>query len=296
MDQGAMTGAISVDLYFLRCITNLHAGTGGINYGIVDKEVQRDAIDEMPIIHSSSLKGAFREQLETLEVLKPDEIVRIFGTDSKAGVPAPDWNAGQYYFYEAEILFYPVRSNLKPFYYATSHALVKKLLRRLEDLQISQRNAIQEAFAPILAESPAQGFPLQFEHGGHRLLVDEFVATEAESKIPGFRFRSAAAGEMGKIPVITKDNLLLFHDNDMKDICKRLPVMARNRLDNGISTNLWYEEVVPRESIFHFCISRPSGSDLFEIGLNSSKVNHQSQIGGGASVGYGLCGLNKFSQ
>ena len=28
-----------------------------------------------------------------------------------------------------------------------------------------------------------------------------------------------------------------------------LPVLARNKLDNGISKNLWYEQVVPHESL-----------------------------------------------
>ncbi|MEO0625668.1 MAG: type III-B CRISPR module RAMP protein Cmr4 [Bacteroidota bacterium] len=38
---------------------------------------------------------------------------------------------------------------------------------------------------------------------------------------------------------------------------QELPVIARNYLDNGQSKNLWYEEVVPRESIFGFVIHAP---------------------------------------
>lgn len=33
-----------------------------------------------------------------------------------------------------------------------------------------------------------------------------------------------------------------------------LPVLARNKLDNGISKNLWYEQVVPHESLFAFAV------------------------------------------
>ena len=55
------------DLYVLRCITNLHAGSGDSNYGIVDKEVQRDPVDTFPIVHSTSLKGAFREQFDAFK-------------------------------------------------------------------------------------------------------------------------------------------------------------------------------------------------------------------------------------
>ena len=90
---------------------------------------------------------------------------------------------------------------------------------------------------------------------------------------------------------ITLENLALFHDDDLKEICNRLPVIARNRLNNGLSENLWYEEFVPRKSWFYFFVSRPETSDLFEQGLE--KVKHISQIGGNASVGYGLCKLQR---
>lgn len=68
-----------------------------------------------------------------------------------------------------------------------------------------------------------------------------------------------------------------------------LPVMARNKLENGISKNLWYEEVVPHKSLFFFpVIANESDSDLlkeFVKALNGKIV----QFGGNASIGYGLC-------
>ena len=41
--------------------TNMHVGSGDTNYGIIDKLVQRDVLSNLPMIHSSSLKGALRE-------------------------------------------------------------------------------------------------------------------------------------------------------------------------------------------------------------------------------------------
>lgn len=66
-----------------------------------------------------------------------------------------------------------------------------------------------------------------------------------------------------------------------------LPVLARNVLNNGISKNLWYEEVVPHESIFVFpAISEDENLlDMFASTIDGKIV----QFGGNASIGYGLC-------
>lgn len=68
-----------------------------------------------------------------------------------------------------------------------------------------------------------------------------------------------------------------------------LPVMARNNLENGISTNLWYEEIVPHKSMFYFPIVC---SDNDEVLLNelAKRIDGKIlQFGGNASIGYGLC-------
>ena len=68
-----------------------------------------------------------------------------------------------------------------------------------------------------------------------------------------------------------------------------LPVMARNKLDNGISKNLWYEEVVPHKSLFFFpVIANANDSALLD---EFAKAIHGNvvQFGGNASIGYGFC-------
>ena len=54
------------EAYIIRTKTNLHAGSGDTNFGIVDKQVQRDSISNLPIINSSSLKGAIRDHFSDL--------------------------------------------------------------------------------------------------------------------------------------------------------------------------------------------------------------------------------------
>ena len=70
------------------------------------------------------------------------------------------------------------------------------------------------------------------------------------------------------------------------------PVIARNSLVMGKSENLWYEQIVPRQSIFYTLISssRPRTellrTLLMILGMWKTVC---IQIGANASIGYGFC-------
>jgi CRISPR-associated protein Cmr4 len=64
-----------------------------------------------------------------------------------------------------------------------------------------------------------------------------------------------------------------------------LPVVARNCL--GENKNLWYEELVPHQSLFYFVVLVPEG----EPALDFPKP---VQFGGNASVGYGYTKVTKL--
>ena len=83
-----------------------------------------------------------------------------------------------------------------------------------------------------------------------------------------------------------KTKLFLMKEEDFRDL--PLPVLARNCLDNGKSVNLWYEEVVPYNSIFYFTILGPENLVNELKGMIENQI---VQFGSGASIGYGLCEL-----
>ena len=94
--------------------------------------------------------------------------------------------------------------------------------------------------------------------------------------------------EPEKGELIESDNTDTF-----KKVVKRLPVIARNKLDNGTSKNLWYEEVVPRESRFVFFVSETEEHfNDFENAFKDAVV----QIGGNASIGCGYCKITKIEK
>ncbi len=80
----------------------------------------------------------------------------------------------------------------------------------------------------------------------------------------------------------------------MIEKAEELPVIARNQLENGISNNLWYEEIVPRETIFAWIVQSNGHADLEAEFLR--KIDQQIiQIGANATVGYGFCHFTKIN-
>ena len=75
-----------------------------------------------------------------------------------------------------------------------------------------------------------------------------------------------------------KNELFTNSCNDLN-----LPIIARNVLENGISQNLWYEQVVPAETVF-YAIIQEEGNTLYNA-INGKMI----QIGANATIGYGYC-------
>ena len=77
---------------------------------------------------------------------------------------------------------------------------------------------------------------------------------------------------------------------NFQELCddEHLPIIARNRLKNGESDNLWYEQVLPAKSVLGTIIETDDNT-LIEA-LNG----HLVQIGANATIGYGYCTFVKL--
>lgn len=103
-------------------------------------------------------------------------------------------------------------------------------------------------------------------------------------------------GDNEKETVLRLANVLETNNCSYEDFKKysnndELPVIARNYLENGVSKNLWYEQVLPRKSRLAFFILHDDGeiNKAFDSAITSVPV----QIGANASVGYGICVIKK---
>lgn len=268
---------MKTSLYTITTLTNLHVGSGDANFDIIDNQVQRDAITTLPNIHSSSLKGAFREHFTQFDA--NGMIGYIFGPESTSD---DSHQTGAYSFFEAKFLTRPVRSNAKYFFNATSPSVIKEFLISCELFKIALPQDLKSSLQDLSQLNPTK--PLIFEDIKGAILEDDLAEYKQfdTSKLTNF---------LGK-------DLALFSDEALKALA--LPVLARNKLDKGESKNLWYEEIVPKETKFYFFIAKPTNKDAkdneqkiegFERRFDNEEI---IQIGANKSIGYGVCKIKEI--
>ena len=250
---------MGVFAYKINCLTNLHVGSGDLNYNIVDNEVERDAVTGYPVVHASGLKGALREHFSK----KNDKnfINDVFGQD----VGDDEIKAGDYKFLDAYLLARPMRvSGQLASIPVVSEKSVNDFIRRMNAFGITEYGT----------EYLCVDFPKNVNFLSNVSGIN--VEAETTGAIPAEAMNVLKGLEnlIGNKVAIVKD----FNDYD-------LPVVARNQLKEGESVNLWYEEVVPHDSVFYTVIITPDDNMKLDFG-------EIIQIGGHASIG---CGFTKFA-
>lgn len=259
-------------LWLIRAITNLHAGSGDADYGIVDKHVQRDPVTDLPTINASSIKGAFREALE--KTLGEDTTL-IFGSENNGG-RNENLKQGNYRFFPAKLLALPIRSSEDFYYMATCPELLKDFLADAQNFGFKLPDNLNKTLKNLSEEKVAASKPIHYGGVSEKIRLEDW---ESQKK----------TNDSG-LTTIMGPRVALLNASDFKLLSDELPIIARNHLENGISSNLWYEQVVPREARFYCPIVQ---TDTKLTDTFNTKLNNLLQIGGNATVGYGLC---KFTQ
>lgn len=230
----------------LKCLTNLHAGSGEENYNIIDNEVERDPVTNYPTINASGVKGALRAFLEG-----NGNVEQWFGSDSGG-----NRQAGFLKILNASMLALPMRTTAggdQPY-------------------QLVYTDEMREQYEELTS---AFGVPKQ-------------LGEEKDSEavwVEGCRLKKMSEFQVGKNG--GHYSLYRMDENDFKT-CS-LPVIARNKLDNGISKHLWYEEVVPHKSIFYIPVIANDKDKELLMKFKNAVDGKVIQFGGNASIGYGLC-------
>jgi CRISPR-associated protein Cmr4 len=246
-------------VFKIRCLTNLHVGSGDINYNIVDKEVEKDPVTGLPMIHASGIKGALLQHFKDME---PGLKNYIFGAPGEGDISKP----GAYRFLDAHLLARPMRT-------ASGDASCINVTT-VEMLQNFLNNI--ESFG---GKSLGKNIPM-LNFGSAKFLATSAVGIEGLATAD---MNNAQKQESAWVKKLIGENYAFVQN--MRDY--DLPIIARNHLENGISTNLWYEEFVPHGSVFYMVILTPEQ----ECELN---FEQPVQIGGNASVGYGFTKIEKI--
>lgn len=255
-------------LFMIRAISNMHVGSGA-SVGIVDNVVQRDPVDNLPIIHASSLKGALREYCESGPGKNvtggADNFVEVvFGKE--LGKPEETVaSAGKFRFLGARLISIPCRGEQRAYYNGVSSNLLKELLDFLTELDV----------APKTREAVENLYSVE--------------CTGEEVKIEGIYTGKYIKEANDLIKNLFGEHIVILPDDDFRTIATELPVIARNHLENGTSKNLWYEEVIPRESRLAFVVM--GHEEIYFNDFTKRVTNGILQIGANASIGYGFSRL-----
>lgn len=267
---------MKANFYKIKCITNMHMGSGDINFNIIDNEVQRDPITGFPTMFSSGVKGAFREHFEKCEAMAK-ETTDIFGS-AKGDSSTP----GKLKFLSGSLLFLPVRASKGNQAYCM--VTTKTMLNQFNDLY---RTITGDSY---IAADLLDSVDMAKTYGKENVEVDGIKTENKEMNNQQSSFLKALLG--GDV-----EKAFIMTDSDMKSI--NLPVLARNQLENGISQNLWYEEVVPHEAIFYTAVlsdGTESGDKALDDFDKYISENNLVQFGGNASIGYGLTQIERLNK
>ncbi|MCB0526216.1 MAG: type III-B CRISPR module RAMP protein Cmr4 [Saprospiraceae bacterium] len=288
---------MTTSLYTITAMSNLHPGSGDANYGIIDKLVQRDPITGLPVVHASSLKGAILQHFFYQTGMSNEYIDEVFGgqtsKNKRINEEAPNVNGkrGEFVFLEAQLLSLPVRCNsdVTPFFRVTSPGILTELRQQMINTGLlAKEDVLAKALQTIVQKVKTKPLALQSVNQKDLRLEDQKFG-EIEVIDPKTSGLDKVAKLLGDYAIVVPDKTLeQLSDNH------HLPVIARNHLENGQSTNLWYEQVLPRQTRLWFAVMNPEilkeATDFKDRLCTKGMV----QIGANASVGYGYCTVESF--
>ncbi len=272
-------------MYVITARTNMHAGSGEEAFGLIDNRVQRDVLSGLPNINASGVKGSLREYYSQQGLMKENDITRVFGSDTFAN--PTEHRAGEFRFFNANLLSMPVRSNVRPFFRAVSPMVIEELTGALDTFGFDDTIQLKSSLGRLLQQAgqyTGPGKAAVFTPPGEKEKHGDILLEDFEVKAHYQEFPRRDLEMVGKL---MGSPLALVSDEDFSDLSSdyNLPLIARNHLENGRSKNLWHEQVVPRESKFYFFILHPKN--------NSPRLEFPEgrpvQIGANAGIGYGFC-------
>ena len=239
-------------LFFIKCITPIHVGAIS-GRQMVDKSVQRDNL-ELPMIFSSSIKGAIRHQVNDLSEICGKKINKkeLFGQEPGEPTPRP----GSIVFLDARLLFIPAREIDLTYVYVTSPILLHKLFlyyevihgKRLIDDEDMNKILVKEGEFKILStgKDPRNIDKKERLYVNERELICQGILDE--------KLREKFTNIL-KIIGIENEPIIIISDKDIVPIANDSTIVYwRNRLKKDMKVvvegALWSEEYIPDGTVF----------------------------------------------
>lgn len=263
-------------ILYLFTRTPLHVGAGA-SVGAIDQPIIRERHTGFPIIPGSSVKGVFRDHLQSLG---PEPLEELFGK----GGEGDNFAAGRLSFGEARLLLFPVRSAKGAFAFVTSPLALQRYVR---DAKLGLNVPSAPADMGCLA-GPKVTIP------GKKAAVLEEYRFNVEGEFPK-EWESALCQVLGDVVLAgAAGRIVLLSDGDMSHFARNACQINQHvRIDDESGTaddgGLFNEEAVPSETLFYSTIietRKLSGANrVFEQLAEEQLV----QFGGKGTTGLGFC-------
>jgi CRISPR-associated protein Cmr4 len=288
-------------LYYLHCLTPLHAGTGQ-GSGVIDLPIARERATGLPVVWGSSLKGVLRYELDGGGgVLDPKVHRALFGPETDA---ASD-HAGALAVGDARLLALPVRSLSGTFAWVTSPLVLRRYAR---DLAAHAGDPpLPIPVVPAVADGEAVVTPstaLRATAGGEaKVILEDLDLTPRPETADAWADLIGKALFPGDGPwrSLLTDRLCILSDSVFDFLAETATeVSARIKIDEKTGTvqrgALWYEEALPAETLLWGVVAadRSRWSDhkadaggMLAAFTDAVGEERRLQVGGKATVGRG---------
>ena len=310
--------AIMLGLY---AETPVHPGSGAV-LGAIDLPVQRERHTNFPVLASSSVKGVWRDEAdsvtrdnlplpgaETADTWN-QKLKEVFGPEVKAaggsGASGDD-HGGAISPTDGRLLLFPARSLKGVFVWTTCPYAIERFKR--DASLVTPGHALQAAFtvAPgqcwvestAVVTSSVATAPLVLEDDDYSVQVKTTEMQQLRGAIKALLPKTADYAELTKR---LETHLVVLNDTDFaRLVVSGTDVVTRNRLNERKTTtgdggNMWVQEYVPSDALFYSLVmamgSRapkpllPRGPDVLTALQMLVGATHM-QIGGDESVGRG---------
>ncbi len=247
--------------------TPIHPGTGR-GVGVVDLPVAREAATEYPVLVGSSLKGALRDKMETA---KTDDAKARFGEQDRAG---------ELLVSDARLLLLPVRSLTGTYRWATCPHLVERYRRDLTrvGLETPPDVPVADRYSVLATGDDA----LFLEE--RQFTISGEPPDDLAKALEPLMLHEATRRRL-------RDRLAILHDDDFAWFARYgLSIQARNVLDKDgtkKSTNLWYEETMPPDTVMYAIVMGRSEESLRSLDALFPQGDPYLQAGGNETTGQG---------
>lgn len=247
---------------FYHVLTPMHIGSG-TTLSLIDLPIQREVHTDFPVMPSSAIKGVVRASFNEQE--QED----IFGKGDEEG---------KVIFTDGKILLFPVKSLKGVFVWITSPYVLERFKRdteiNVEIPKVEKDNAVVSSNNVLM--------------NNNKLVLEEFTFNAMiNESLKKLKEITKCEIDENKIAVVSDDVFKFFVKNYTE-------VNARIKIDQAKGTvqtgGLWYEELLPAETVFYGCIdARKKPEHQEQLNKVIGRINNQIlQFGGDETLGRGF--------